>query len=154
MHKVNERGEVQLPRQLDVTLLELFECIRRTKNLSAAGQLMGMSQPAVSRGVARLREMYGDELFIRRPRGVEPTPFAEALAAPVAAALQTLRSTFSRPSFDPMTEERRFRIAMSDIGERLFLPPLLEELSHAAPRVTVEAVTPTLGQLEEGLVTV
>lgn len=151
MHKVDDRTKDPLPRNLDVTLLELFECIRRTKNLSLAGQQMGLSQPAVSRAVARLREMYGDALFIRRPRGVEPTPFAEALAAPVASALQTLRSTFSRPSFEPKTESRRFRIAMSDIGERLFLPRLLEAISHSAPHVAVEAVSPALGQLEESL---
>lgn len=151
MHKVDDGTKDPLPRNLDVALLELFECIRRTKNLSAAGQQMGLSQPAVSRGVARLREMYGDALFIRRPRGVEPTPFAEALAAPVASALQTLRSTFSRPFFDPGTEARGFRIAMSDIGERLFLPRLLEEVSHSAPHVRVEAVSPALGQIEQAL---
>lgn len=151
MHEVDEHGKDPLPRNLDVTLLALFECIRRTRNLSAAGQQMGMSQPAVSRSVARLRAMYGDELFIRRPRGVEPTPFAESLAVPVAAALQTLRATFARPGFDPETETRGFRVAMSDIGERLFLPRLLQELSVRAPHVVVEAVSPALGQLQDGL---
>lgn len=151
MRQVNDTQAVTLPRNLDVSLLELFECIRRTKNLSTAGKLMGLSQPAVSRGVARLRDMYGDELFIRRPRGVEPTPFAESLATPVAAALATLRSTFLRPGFDPKTEARSFRIAMSDIGERLFLPRLLDEVSRSAPHVVVEAVSPAVGQLEEDL---
>ncbi len=151
MRKVNKHGQEALPRNLDVTHLELFECICRTRNLSAAGQLMGMSQPAVSRSVARLREMYGDALFTRSPRGVEPTPFADSLAAPVASALQTLRSTFSSLTFEPKTAERAFRIAMTDIGERLFLPRLLEQTSHLAPHVRIEAVPPILGQLEEGL---
>lgn len=143
-------GRESLPRNLDLTLLELFECIRRTGNLSAAGALMGLSQPAVSRGVARLREMYGDALFVRHPRGVESTPFADALALPVASALQTLRSTFSRPTFDAKVEARSFRVALSDIGERLFLPRLLDRLAQSAPQVQIEAMSP-LVELQEGL---
>ena len=140
-----------LPRQLDVLLLELFDCILRTGNLTAAGTELGLSQPAVSRALARLREMYKDPLFVRQQRGVTPTPFAEALAMPVAAALQTLRSTFERPTFDHAREKRVFRVAMSDVGERLFLPRLMDHLAAQAPGVAVEAVSPSLGELQDGL---
>ncbi|AGU49381.1 transcriptional regulator, LysR family [Variovorax paradoxus B4] len=152
MHKVNEHGGGQrpLPRNLDVTLLELFDCIGRTRNLSAAGAQLGMSQPTVSRALGRLRTMYGDQLFIRQPRGVAPTPLAEALAAPMAAALEALRATFSRPGFDPTQEDRVFRVAMSDIGERLFLPRLMQHVAREAPHVSIDAITSQV-QLQDGL---
>lgn len=140
----------QLPRNLDVSLLELFDCIQRTRNLTVAGDEMGMSQPAVSRALSRLREMYGDPLFTRQPRGVAPTPFAEALAPAVVAALASLRLTFHRPAFEAMREARTFRIAMTDIGERLFLPPLMEHVAKVAPHVVIDAVT-SQSDLEEGL---
>lgn len=154
MRKVDEaRSRPQtLPRNLDVTLLELFDCVRRTRNLSAAGAQLGMSQPAVSRGLARLREMYGDELFVRRPRGVAPTAFADALAMPVSSALDTLRATFERPTFEHATEARCFRVSMNDIGERLFLPRLMEHMALHAPHVAIETVSPpSFEQLHEGL---
>lgn len=152
MHKVDElvSSQKHLPRNLDVTLLELFDSIRRTRNLTAAGEEMGMSQPAVSRALARLREMYGDPLFTRQPRGVAPTPFAEALGPAVVTALASLRLTFNRPIFDATREQRIFRIAMTDIGERLFLPQLMEHVAKIAPRVSIEAVT-SQSDLEDGL---
>jgi DNA-binding transcriptional LysR family regulator len=146
-------GPQPLPRNLDVTLLELFDCVRRTRNLSLAGAQLGMSQPAVSRALARLREMYGDVLFVRQPRGVAPTPFAEALAQPVAAALEALRATFQPTLFEPAREARTFRVAMSDIGERLFLPRLMDHLASVAPQVAIDAVSLSQGQLQEVLVT-
>jgi DNA-binding transcriptional LysR family regulator len=152
MHKSKDSSTGKpLPRNLDLTLLELFDCVRRTHNLSAAGAQLGLSQPAVSRALGRLREIYGDPLFVRRARGVMPTPFAEALGAPVAAALQTLRSTFERQGFDPRQEGRSFRVAMSDIGERLFLPRLMTHLAQHAPGVSVEAVSPGEVDLQESL---
>lgn len=140
-----------LNRQVDLNLLELFETVYRTRNLTAAGPLLGLTQPAVSRGLGRLREMYGDALFVRQQRGVTPTPFADALAAPVTSALQTLRSTFVRPTFDPALQARTFRVAMSDVGERIFLPRLAQYLARHAPQVVIEAVSPSQEQLHDGL---
>lgn len=140
-----------LSRQLDLNLLELFETVYRARNLTAAGSQLGLTQPAVSRGIARLREMYGDILFVRQQRGVVPTPFADALVSPVASALEILRSTVQRPTFRTGEEARTFRIAMSDIGERLFLPRLMSHLAEAAPHVIVEAVSPSSGELHDGL---
>ena len=152
MQKVDKHHSIlkPLPRNLDVTLLELFDCIHRKRNLSAAGAELGMSQPAVSRALARLREMYDDALFIRRPRGVVPTPLAESLGPAVATALEALRATFQRPAFDPGSETRSFRVAMSDVGERLFLPRLMQHLAGVAPNVRLHAVT-SQEQLEEDL---
>ena len=140
-----------LSRRLDLRLLELFECVYRTRNLTAAGARLGLSQPAVSRGLARLREAYDDPLFVRQQRGVQPTPLADRLATPLASALGIVQGTAERLAFDPASDRRHLRIAMSDIGERFFLPRLLERLAKTAPRVTIEAVSQTMPELAAGL---
>lgn len=140
-----------LSRQVDLNLLELFETVYRTRNLTASGSILGLSQPAVSRGLGRLREAYGDALFVRQQRGVAPTPFADTLVEPVSTALDALRATLSQPTFDPATQARTLRIAMSDVGERIFLPRLIEHVSRTAPQVVIEAVSPADAQLTEGL---
>jgi DNA-binding transcriptional LysR family regulator len=146
------RTSAQLrPNRVGLQLIELFITVYRTRNLTLAGLQLGLSQPAVSRGLARLREAYADELFIRLQRGVQPTPFADHLAEPLAAALAIVQGTIERPAFVPSTDERRFRIAMTDIGERYFLPQLLRQLAKAAPRVSVETVTLALAELKSGL---
>lgn len=140
-----------LTRQLDLNLLELFDTVFKTRNLTTCGGLLGLSQPAVSHGLAKLRAMYGDALFVRVQRGVLPTPFAEGLAAPIAQALTIVRGTIERPEFIARTAKRRFRIAMSDIGERYFLPRLAGWLATEAPGVVIESVTPPHAELQAGL---
>ncbi|RKE38636.1 LysR family transcriptional regulator [Paraburkholderia sp. BL23I1N1] len=140
-----------LSRQLDLNLLDLFETIYRTRNLTQSGSQLGLTQPAVSRGLARLREMYGDALFVRQQRGVSPTPFADSLVGQIAQALEIVRATIRRPTFAPEHETRTFRVAMSDIGERLFLPRLMTCVTRHAPRVVVEVVSPAEGELRDGL---
>lgn len=145
------KQERPLSRQVDLNLLDLFETIYQTRNLTAAGSRLGLTQSAVSRSLGRLREMYGDALFVRQQRGVAPTPLADALAPPVTAALSTLRSTLRAPSFDHTKQNHTFRIAMSDVGERIFLPKLLDYLTSAAPNVVIEAISTSQEQLQEGL---
>jgi len=150
-HNKDHHRSRPLTRQLDLNLLELLETIYRTRNLTAAGARLGLSQPAVSRGLARLREMYGDTLFVRQQRGVAPTPFADSLIAPVSAALDTVRSTLERPTFDQAVQARVFRVALSDVGERIFLPRLMEHLARNAPQVGIEVISPSQDQLHDGL---
>lgn len=140
-----------LSRQVDLNLLDLFETIYQTRNLTTAGSRLGLTQSAVSRALGRLRDMYGDALFVRQQRGVAPTPYADALAAPVTSALNTLRATLRPPSFNHEEQSHTFRIAMSDVGERIFLPKLLNHLTTAAPNVVIEAISTSQEQLQEGL---
>jgi len=140
-----------LTRQIDLNLLELFDTVYRMRNLTATGVRLGLSQPAVSHGLAKLREMYGDPLFIRMQRGVAPTPFAEQLAEPVATALRIVRATIEKPGFVPARESRRFRVAMTDIGERYFLPRLGQWLATEAPGITIETLSPGSDELSDGL---
>ncbi|PUE56542.1 LysR family transcriptional regulator [Limnohabitans sp. Rim8] len=140
-----------LSRQVDLNLLDLFETIYQTRNLTTAGSRLGLTQSAVSRALGRLREMYGDALFVRQQRGVAPTPYADDLAAPITAALNMLRATLRPPTFDHEQQSHTFRIAMSDVGERIFLPKLLEFLTETAPNVVIEAVSTSQEKLQEGL---
>lgn len=140
-----------LTRQVDLNLLELFDTVYRTRNLTEAGLRLGLSQSAVSHNLGRLRQAYGDELFARLPRGVQPTPFADGLAEPVRAALDLVRETLGRAAFVPERSDRVFHLAMSDIGECLFLPRLLDELSRLAPSVVVRSASPELPALADGL---
>lgn len=90
-----------LSRQIDLNLLELFDVTFRTRNLTATGARLGLSQPAVSYGLAKLRRMYSDALFVRMQRGVQPTPTAMRLAAPIAAAMEIVRGTIKKVEFVP-----------------------------------------------------
>jgi DNA-binding transcriptional LysR family regulator len=127
-----------ITRQVDLNLLELFDTVYRVRNLTAAGGVLGLSQPAMSHALARLREMYRDPLFVRLPQGLRPTPFAEDLAGQVATALQIIRSTLEKVAFDPATVQRTFRISMTDIGEQVFLPSLVKYLENHARGVKLE----------------
>jgi DNA-binding transcriptional LysR family regulator len=140
-----------LSREIDLNLLELFDIVYRTGNLTAAGIRLGLSQPAVSYGLAKLRKIYGDALFVRMRRGVQPTPVATDLAGPIAAAMQIVRGTIKKVEFVPAESRRTFRLAMSDMGERYFLPRLARRLGVEAPHVVIETLPPPLAELTEGL---
>ena len=105
-------------RDLDLNLLVVFNQLLRERKVSAAADSLGLTQPAVSNALKRLRLALQDELFVRTYQGMAPTPYAEQLAEPVALALQTLREALNREdAFDPLTSERTFTLAMTDIGE-------------------------------------
>lgn len=140
-----------LTRQIDLNLLELFDIAFKTRNLTATAAHLGLSQPAVSYGMSKLRKMYGDALFVRTHRGVQPTAVAMQLAGPIASALQIVRSTVEKADFKPSEARRTFRVAMSDMGERYFLPRLARRLGIEAPFVTVESLSPRLAELTAGL---
>jgi DNA-binding transcriptional LysR family regulator len=110
--------------------------------------VLGMSQPAVSSALGRLRTSLGDELFLRTQHGMAPTPYALQLAEPVATALDGLQQALNvRAAFDPATSERRFTLAMTDVGEMYFLPVLIDALAQTAPGVTLNVVAVTSASL-------
>jgi DNA-binding transcriptional LysR family regulator len=126
---------------LDLNLLVVFQQLLRDRRVSRVAVTLGLSQPAVSNALRRLRGLLGDELFLRTPAGMEPTPYALQLAAPVGQALDTLRDALNvRASFDPATSSRCFSLAMTDVGETYFLPVLMDALAREAPGVTLRCV--------------
>ncbi|VCU69222.1 HTH-type transcriptional regulator SyrM 1 [Pigmentiphaga humi] len=128
----------RLSHQVDLNLLELFQAVYQTRNLTAAGRELGLSQPAMSRALTRLRHAYGDDLFLRQPHGLVPTPFADELSAPVRQALNIVRQTLHPPVFHPATENRVFTLAMSDVSEQVFLPTLADLVARQAPGVRLQ----------------
>ncbi|MGV0959240.1 MAG: LysR family transcriptional regulator [Limnohabitans sp.] len=134
--------------RLDLNLLLVFHHLLREKRVSAVAAVLGMSQPAVSSALGRLRASLGDALFLRTQHGMAPTPYALQLAEPVATALDGLQQALHvRASFDPATSERRFTLAMTDVGEMYFLPVLMDALAQAAPGVTLHVVAVTSASL-------
>ena len=125
-------------RDIDLNLLRLFAEVYRAGSVSRAAERLGLTQPAVSHGLTRLRLLVKDPLFMRASGGVRPTPRAVALADAVQDALDTLEGALGRTSvFDPATSRHLFRIHMSDIGEGRFLPELMAWLHAQAPGVRV-----------------
>lgn len=126
-------------RDADLNLLQTFHAVHATRSVSRAAERLGVSQPTVSHALRRLRVAYKDALFVRVQGGMAPTAKAERLAAAVDHALSTLETAFRETeSYDPARSERTFRLHMSDIGETIFLPPLVAALARHAPRVRLE----------------
>jgi DNA-binding transcriptional LysR family regulator len=126
---------------LDLNLLRVFDAVLRDRSVTAAAKHLGLTQPAVSNALARLRAQFEDALFVRTATGMDATPFARELAEPVRQALALLESALAHgPGFDPATSTRAFRFYMSDLGQIEFLPPLVERTQRVAPGVRLEAV--------------
>jgi DNA-binding transcriptional LysR family regulator len=139
-------------QDLDLNLLRVFDAVLRDRTVTAAAARLGLTQPAVSNALARLRKAFGDPLFVRTPAGMQPTPFARGVAEPVRQALALLDSALAHgPGFDPATATRAFRFYMSDLGQVEFLPPLVERVQRVAPGVRLEAVSFDLEHIADAL---
>lgn len=127
--------------KLDMTLLRVFHRVMTERKVSAAAEALGLTQPAVSNALKRLRDITNDDLFIRTSGGMQPTTFAIQIAEPVGYALAAIDSTFSQPvHFDPATDRRTFNLGLTDIGETFLLPRLLERTLEIAPNVRFNTV--------------
>ncbi|WP_040262789.1 LysR family transcriptional regulator [Pseudomonas massiliensis] len=126
--------------KVDLNLFIVFDAIYTEANLTRAGQIVGITQPAVSNALARLRETFNDPLFVRTAQGMVPTPMAQNIIGPVRSALALLRvSVQESRTFNPAEAGKTFRISMTDLIEAVMLPPLLRRLRKQAPGVVVES---------------
>ena len=126
---------------LDLNLLRVFFAIWDLRSLTAAGERRGLTQPAISHALRRLRERFGDPLFVRVANRMLPTDAAVRLHEPLDQAFELLNRTLqSGVVFDPRVTERTFRVAMSDIAEVYLLPRLITELSRISPFIRVHIV--------------
>lgn len=144
-------------RAIDLNLLGIFDAIYQERNITRAAKRLGISQPAVSGALTRLRALVDDPLFVKTTHGMEPTSRADALAEPIAMALETILNAFNQHvEFDYATAEQHFCLSMSDYSEFLMLPPLMTWLRSHAPKITlstVPVVDETLpADMESGLV--
>ena len=126
-------------KDTDLNLFIAFDVIYTEKNLTKSGQVLGITQPAVSNALARLRDLFNDELFIRTSRGMIPTPVANQLIGDIRNALSLIQNTISvSEKFDPTTAEMTFKISIGDTSEYRLLPLLIKQLAEIAPKVKVE----------------
>ncbi len=127
--------------ELDLNLLLVFDAIWRRNSVSRAADDVGLSQPAVSNALRRLRAQFGDQLFVRIGKEMAPTPLAEELGAVIPSALAQIRAGLQRRrDFDPRREAATYTLIMTDIGEIVFLPRLLRRLKEEAPGISLRKV--------------
>ena len=124
--------------QLDMNLLRLFEAVYRLGSVSRAAEAVGLSQPAASQGLTRLRLALGDALFVRANGSMRPTLRAERLASVVQPAISAIQGVLKeKDAFSPMHSKMTLRLHMSDIGEARLLPELISALRREAPGIRV-----------------
>lgn len=136
-------------RRLDLNLLVVLHTVLETQNVTAAARQLNMSQPAVSRALARLRTVFDDALFVKGGKGVIATPRAEALHGRMTALLAELGAAIDAPSFDPATSSRIFRVATTDYGALAVLSPIIGQLFREAPGIAIDIVPLTHGTFAE-----
>src|SRR2546430_467538 len=125
---------------LDLNLLVALDALLREANVSRAAMRIGLSQPAASHALQRLRDLIGDPLLVRAGARMELTPRAQALRAPLAQTLDQVRSLFIADEFDAARSERQFRLMMPDLAVELLMPPLMEKITKLAPNVRIDVV--------------
>ncbi|MDX2216835.1 MAG: LysR family transcriptional regulator [Oculatellaceae cyanobacterium bins.114] len=127
---------------IDLNLLVVFDALMTERHVTRAGERIGLSQPATSNALSRLRHLTHDELFVRSSGGLRPTPVAIALAQQIQPALAQIQTALLREqNFDPATSDRVFSIGMTDYVEFVVLPRLLEILETTAPHVQIQVRT-------------
>jgi DNA-binding transcriptional LysR family regulator len=135
---------------LDLNLLRVFNALMAERHATRAGQRVGLSQPAVSAALNRLREILDDELFVRRAGHMEPTARAIAIAEPIADALRRVEHALAGIArFDSATARRDFTLRGVDYVTYLLLPPLLERLAASAPGIVVRCLDAQTGSVPE-----
>lgn len=126
---------------LDLNLLRVFLAIWDLRSLTAAGDRLGLTQPAISHSLRRLRERFDDPLFVRAANRMLPTETAIRLHEPLDQALGIInRAIQERETFDPAVTQRVFRVAMSDVSEVYYLPRLMAKLVRLAPAIRLDVV--------------
>ncbi|MGJ4995509.1 LysR family transcriptional regulator [Bradyrhizobium sp. HKCCYLS3077] len=125
---------------LDLNLLVALDALLRESSVSRAALRIGLSQPATSHALQRLRDLLGDPLLVRTGARMELTPRALALQAPLALALDQVRGLFTPDVFDAGRSERQFRLMMPDLAVELLMPSLMAKVTRAAPNIRIDVV--------------
>ena len=120
-------------KNFDLNLLVVFKTLYEERNVTKASKKIGITQPAMSNALNRLRYLVKDELFIRGPKGMRPTPRANELASPIQTALNDLELSLSSINFDPKTTKKLYKISISDDVAPLILPNLINFLEKESP---------------------
>jgi DNA-binding transcriptional LysR family regulator len=137
---------------LDLNLLAVFDAILRERSVTKAAQELGLTQGAMSHSLNRLRSYFDDQLFVKTGQGMVPTQRAEALSAVVTRIMEDVRrGVLSQATFDPGRAQRTFTLCMTDMGELVFLPPLIRHLRAEAPLCNLRTLQVPVQQVESML---
>lgn len=124
--------------KFDLNLLAVFDALMREQHVGRAGELLGLTQPAVSHALGRLRHLLNDPLFVRHAKGVRPTARAAALADAIAPALRILRASLRQGNdFDPAAARRTIVIGASDYIDLVLMPRLMSRLRKEATGIEI-----------------
>ena len=138
---------------LDLRLLRFLQLLIKTGSVTLAGEEMGISQPAASRILARIRDLTGDSILIRTQNGYQLTDYASTLNQPVLDAISALNLVFRKSVFDPQTSTARIRVASTDYGAACVLGPSVQTITELAPSLNLEVsalVPDSFSMLDEG----
>lgn len=136
-------------RTFDLNLLKVFIAIWDARSLSLAGDQLALTQPAVSHALKRLREQFGDPLFVRVGNEMIPTETATRLYEPALSSLQIMeQALLGQREFRPERASRTFRLAMSDVSEYYFLPDMLKTIGEHAPNIRIQTVNLDLSNID------
>lgn len=133
---------------IDLNLLLVFDAVMQERHVTRAGNKVGMSQPAMSNALNRLRHHLKDELFVRGPEGMRPTPRALELSAPIRSALQDLDQALNPAKFDPATASKTFAIGTNDYFAATLMPRVVTAMEREAPGINIKLV-PSAGRTFE-----
>lgn len=126
--------------KVDLNLFVVFDVIYTERNITRAAEVLCLTQSTISNSLARLRKVFNDELFVRTPQGMAPTPLAVNIIGRVREALQLFTTSVREgDQFDPFRSDRVFRFSMNDLAESLLLPGLMEQVGQGAPRMVLES---------------
>ena len=128
--------------KVDLNLLKLFDALLKEGSVTAAGARIGLSQPAASRGLARLRRLFNDRILVRSANGWQLTPRALSLSAPIARLLDDASAIIAPSEFSPATATGRFTLACGDHLASLLVPDLAAELARQAPALDLIIASP------------
>lgn len=130
--------------RIDLNLLVFLDVLLRERNVTKAASQLGITQPAMSNGLKRLRDLFNDPLLIRTSEGMTPTERAEELQPIVRSILSDVEKAIQPTTiFDPLESDRTFRIMASDYIEATLLPAVIDGLRSAAPNICIDLLTPS-----------
>ena len=137
--------------KVDLNLLVVLDALLEERNVTRAAARLGYTQPTVSGMLMRLRDLFGDPLFVRTQRGLLPTPRAQALTVPLKQLLDDGRHLVARDAFDPVHAEVTFRVSSNDYMQHAVLTPFVKVLRSEARQVRLAIVPPIIEGLSDAL---
>lgn len=135
---------------IDLNLIRTFVILYETRSVTKTADLLFVTQPSVSYALSRLRDLFKDRLFIRNKNGMEPTAISQQLYEEFSHSLSMMENTVANvQTFDPAVSQKRFRVAMTDLGEMSLLPAIVARLQLEAPNVEIKVVPLEIDKVDE-----